>query len=519
MNRRKYIKTIALGTLLPSFSASAFSFGTISQELLLEDIQFKSNWHNWPDMKWVGPEYWGNRLQDWRLKDGMAVCNISAGNRNLQLLTVQKTDSITPLEVSVDITLLNKSIANTDEGCLGMQLGCNGPFDDYRSAAVFGKGFDIGLNPNGKLQVSGQLFDTGLNKIPETFRLEVHLEPYNDKYRLKVDVLEPITNTLIHTQEDIYVFGKNLVGNFALLADIKTDKSHASQPLAGYSNWNITADNLISNKDQLYGPICFAQYTLHDKKLKLTAQLAPIEEIEGNSVQLQFKEQGVWKTTTNTQLEHIGRAVNFVVENWNANSDIAYRILVEIPLKNEIHQYTYEGTIAQEPLNKESVSAAVFSCNFHYGFPDNDVHENVAKLNPDIILFLGDQFYEGTGGFGAERSGDLDDLCLDYLRKWMMFGWSYRELFRHKPCAIIPDDHDVYHGNVWGESGKKADTSEGHGMLAQDSGGYKMPPEWVNMVQFTQTSHLPDPFDPSPVKQNIGSTTRTGTTGALVLPS
>jgi len=504
MNRRKYIKTIALGTLLPSFSASAFPFGTLSQEKLLEDIQFKSNWHNWPDMKWVGPEYWGNRLQDWRLKDGMAVCNISAGNRNLQLLTVQKTDSITPLEVSVDITLLNKSIANTDEGCLGMQLGCNGPFDDYRSAAVFGKGFDIGLNPNGKLQVSGQLFDTGLNKIPETFRLEVHLEPYNDKYRLKVDVLEPITNTLIHTQEDIYVDGKNLIGNFALLADIKTDKSHASQPLAGYSNWNISSDNLISNKDQLYGPICFAQYTLHDKKLKLTAQLAPIEEIEGNSVQLQFKEQGVWKTTTNTQLEHIGRAVNFVVENWNANSDIPYRILVEIPLKNEIHQYTYEGTIAQEPLNKESVSAAVFSCNFHYGFPDNDVHENVAKLNPDIILFLGDQFYEGTGGFGAERSGDLDDLCLDYLRKWMMFGWSYRELFRHKPCAIIPDDHDVYHGNVWGESGKKADTSEGHGMLAQDSGGYKMPAEWVNMVQFTQTSHLPDPFDPSPVKQNIG---------------
>ena len=105
MNRRKYIKTIALGTLLPSFSASAFPFGTITHEKLLEVIEFKSNWHNWPDMKWVGPEYWGNRLQDWRLKDGIAVCNISAANRNLQLLTVQKTDSLTPLEVSVDITL------------------------------------------------------------------------------------------------------------------------------------------------------------------------------------------------------------------------------------------------------------------------------------------------------------------------------------------------------------------------------------------------------------------------------
>lgn len=504
MNRRKYIKTIALGTLLPGFSASAFPFGGINQKKLPEEVQFKSNWHNWPDMKWIGPEYWGNRLQDWRLKNGMALCNISAENRNLQLLTVQKLDKPTPLHVSVEIHVLNKNIDAEDEGCLGIRLGCKGPYDDYRSAAVFSKGLDIGIDPKGKLQVGNQIFETTLNKIPEIFKLEVHLKPEADKYRLRVLVVDHKTDRSIHTQENILIEGKSVIGNFALLANLKTDKGNTSHPLAGFTNWQISADNLISNKDQLYGPICFAQYTVHDKKLKLTAQLAPIEEIKDHSVNLQFKEQGVWKTVHNTKLEHIGRAVNFVVEDWNANTDIPYRILVEIPLKNEIHQYTYEGTIAQEPLNKESVSAAVFSCNFHYGFPDTDVQENVAKLGPDIILFLGDQFYEGTGGFGAERSGDPDDLCLDYLRKWMMFGWSYRELFRHKPCAIIPDDHDVYHGNVWGEGGKKADTSNGHGMLAQDSGGYKMPAEWINMVQFTQTSHLPDPFDPTPVKQNIG---------------
>ena len=39
---------------------------------------------------------------------------------------------------------------------------------------------------------------------------------------------------------------------------------------------------------------------------------------------------------------------------------------------------------------------------------------------------------------------------------------------------------------------------------AQDAGGYKMPPEWVNMVQRTQTSHLPDPFDATAVEQGIG---------------
>ena len=41
------------------------------------------------------------------------------------------------------------------------------------------------------------------------------------------------------------------------------------------------------------------------------------------------------------------------------------------------------------------------------------------------------------------------------------------------------------------------------GYAAQDSGGYKMAPSWVNMVQRVQTSHLPDPVDPTPVLQGI----------------
>lgn len=200
----------------------------------------------------------------------------------------------------------------------------------------------------------------------------------------------------------------------------------------------------------------------------------------------------------------MGRALNFSIDNWKSTQDIPYRIAVDIPLKDKTHRYYYEGTIAEEPHDKNEIKTAVFSCNFHYGFPDSDIVKNMGILDPDIVLFLGDQFYERTGGFGAMYSGSLEETSLDYLRKWLMFGWSYRELFRHKPCAIIPDDHDVYHGNIWGEGGEKADTSDGFGASAQDSGGYKMSAEWMNMMQFTQTSHLPDPYDPTPVKQGIG---------------
>jgi len=76
---------------------------------------------------------------------------------------------------------------------------------------------------------------------------------------------------------------------------------------------------------------------------------------------------------------------------------------------------------------------------------------------------------------------------------------------KNRPTVSITDDHDVYHGNIWGSGGKPTPKAFGQGAKAQDAGGYKMPPEWVNMVERTQTSHLPDPFDPTPINQGIGT--------------
>lgn len=32
------------------------------------------------------------------------------------------------------------------KGCVGLRIGAKGRFDDYRSAAVYGKGLEVGLN-------------------------------------------------------------------------------------------------------------------------------------------------------------------------------------------------------------------------------------------------------------------------------------------------------------------------------------------------------------------------------------
>jgi alkaline phosphatase D len=58
----------------------------------------------------------------------------------------------------------------------------------------------------------------------------------------------------------------------------------------------------------------------------------------------------------------------------------------------------------------------------------------------------------------------------------------------------IPDDHDMYQGNLWGEAGDGRKTT-------QEAGGYDMAPEWVNVVYRTQTAHHPDSYDPAPAKR------------------
>jgi hypothetical protein len=145
---------------------------------------------------------------------------------------------------------------------------------------------------------------------------------------------------------------------------------------------------------------------------------------------------------------------------------------------------------------------AALSCVNDLGFPHNEITRGVAHFQPDLIAFTGDQLYERAAGYGIER-GPLETAILDYLRKWFIFGWSFRDLMAGTPSFCMPDDHDVYHGNVWGAGGRRAEPGSTQ-QEVQDSGGYAQPAQWVNMVQRTQTSRLPDPHDATPVEQNIG---------------
>jgi hypothetical protein len=78
---------------------------------------------------------------------------------------------------------------------------------------------------------------------------------------------------------------------------------------------------------------------------------------------------------------------------------------------------------------------------------------------------------------------------LDYLYKWYLWFWSFRDLTKDRPCICQIDDHDVYAGNVWDYRGELNLTG-----LNYEGGGYMMDPLFVQVVERTQCLHNPDAF-------------------------
>ena len=226
--------------------------------------------------------------------------------------------------------------------------------------------------------------------------------------------------------------------------------------------------------------ICFALYTVNENIMKMTAQMYPLQDNESKEVELDIKIDGKWKHIASAKVIEKGWVALFKVESWDTTRDIQYRLRHQAGAK-------YEGVVKKNPVGKEEIVVAAFTGNSIYpqhggDIPRDDIIKNIKKVKPDLLFFSGDQVYDHTHHYAY----------------WLKFGRDFGEIIRSIPTITIPDDHDVGQGNVWGSSGKKSASISG------DDGGYFMPAEYVKEVERCQTSHLPDPYDPTPVQQGIG---------------
>ena len=480
---------VSLATTLAAFDAGA--------------ARFQSDWPSQVSRPWVGRQYWANPLQDWRISEGRLECVRAASNRNVHLLTHRIGDGPGQFNVSVRLGSLDSPM----RGTAGMRIGIRGPLENYRSALLFGKGVDVGIRPDGALFIGRTVGppSKAAGKTSSGVELRLAVTPTDSNYRLLLSAHDPHTGNELSRVAAPKMPAEQLIGNVALVSNhqLPVRGGKARQTPAGrywFSDWRLSGTKVEAHPEDAFGPILFAMHTLSRGVLKMTAQMPPIGPNESQTIHLEIlkENQNQWTRIASSTIDPLSRTATFRVVDWDDQRDVPYRLVYSMTEADGSRTpYDYAGTVRRDPVDKPTIVVAGFTGHQDYLFPNSLLAGNVAKLAPDVLVFTGDQLYEGNAGYGIVRQ-PVDVASLDYLRKWYVFGWGFRDLMRDCVTLCLPDDHDVYQGNIWGQGGRDCG-----GMPNHSQGGYAMHADWVNTVQRTQSSHHPDPYDPTPIDQDI----------------
>jgi alkaline phosphatase D len=511
---------------------------------------FGTPWASGTSRVWPGPGLYTNRFLDWRIVEGRLECVTGEGTkpmRTAHLLSHAAAGKKKALTLSVRTGLIEPGGPLHENTWTGFLIGVGGSHVDYRTSALchHWPGEDGGLivaldgtgqvvfrdntrgGPNspsaewrgGKadawraLEVDyreGPGFEAGTG-MPAAVDLVLEAIPDGNEYTVSLTATEAGTDDVISAAIATGVPREMVDGNVALA-------SHSSPRKKGrgywYRNWKGTGDKLEAHRERELGPIVSTQYTLSEGVLKMTAQMTALgsEDTQGAVLQVKTEAGGPWRTVAKGKLEDHSFTIPFRVEDWDAGVTVPYRVAYDLRVSPErTRKVFFAGRIRKDPVDKKEVVVAAFtghhisaqgggSWNFDsIWYPHNELVEHVRYHKADLLFFSGDQIYEG-GLSGIVRE-PAEEACVDYLYHWIRWCWAFRDLARDRPTICLPDDHDVYHGNIWGSGGKAA--TGAFGKEAQDSGGYQMAPLFVNAVHRTQVSHLPDAYDATPIDQGI----------------
>lgn len=459
------------------------------------------NWSDTHDRIWIAENCWANPMEDWRIVDGAAECQTTGGDRNIHLITHQITDPKSAFEMSVSVARVAKG---KKENSVGFKVGVHSDINEFRSNAFAKSGIRIGLVDDQMIVARAQEPIQGVADVQsEDLTLKVVGTPKKNQYELTLTVSgidgKIIGSLTSNVPTDAVLGNLAIVNNF----DSKTKKGAGSR--YRFTDWTVTGAAVSVDSDRSFGPILWSMYSLSDSRtdegfvMKMTALTGPLGEKDNRDVELQIERDGQWQSLATAALDPDAWTATFRIANWNEKLATPYRLVYRQSHPSGAQtESSWGGTIKANPSGRP-LRLGALTCQKDYAFPYEPVANNLVKLDPDMLYFSGDQLYENHGGYGLIREPAVPAI-LNYLRKYYMFGWAFRDAMKDRPTLCIPDDHDVFQGNIWGEGGKPMDVKSGG---ASSNGGYIEPARMVNVVHKTNCSHHPDFADPKPVLQDI----------------
>ena len=502
ISRRTGLKLITAGTLA-GFSGRNHA---LAAPAAVSDPWAKTN-----DRVFLGGDFWANPMEDWRVSEGGAECLNVGGGRSVHSLTHQVTKNGA---FTMSVTLKRLEVGNNDGGA-GFRIGIRSELNEHRSNCFVQKGINAGwqgdqlvLGPK-----SAAIKDGGALK---QVKLTLSGAPEGDKCVLTltanaVDGTE--LGSVLHSFNAAELLGNvSIANNFvvgAVGAAKKKGKGKAATAAGAgryrFQNWTMEGDAFTVTSANQFGPILWSMYSLSDSRtdegfvMKISALTGPMGAKDSQVVELHVQKGGAWKSLGTAKLDPDAWVATFSIPKWDEKQATPYKLVYrEKHSDGSETPHEWTGTIKVNPEGRPLRMAAL-TCQNDYGFPYAPVAGNLLKLDPDLVFFSGDQIYENHGGFGIIRE-PAEPAILNYLRKFYQHGWAFREVMRNAPTLCLPDDHDVFQGNIWGEGGKKMDVGDSG---ASSKGGYIEPAKMVNVVHKTNVAHHPDAYDPTPCLQDI----------------
>ncbi len=469
------------------------------------------------DRVMISGDVWANPMEDWQAQGGWMVNTQSGGNRNVASLTSEITSQRAAFTIAVEVKQISKELKS--KGAVGVQLGMRGHEGDYRENAIYGIGLPVGVMADGRLfigdadenaprvtipeegidinisatpqgneshQVTLTIKGKGVNSFSENLTKTVHSSWLPGLVALTASSM-PIAATNVDKPRPATDFGGIHFGRSKDAATLKPfSQQRQGDARYGFKNWKISGDAVKHFPERHYGPLWWATYTVDkNQTLRLLVQLGPIAPLD-TSQQMPPVTLQLGDASHRAAIEKISHTASFQIPLKDVSTDISYTV--------NFGKDALKGIVRAMPKGDRPIVIASMSCNDSTGFPHNLLEENVRAQKPDFITFHGDQIYEEIGGYGFITTQQPSLRAnVSYLRKYAMHGWTWRDIYLTTPSITIPDDHDVMHGNLWGCGGKLA--AGANNFEAQDSGGYKMSSEFVNMVHQTQTGNLPKAKD------------------------
>src|SRR5262245_18391974 len=298
--RRNFLKTVVAGT--------AGAQAGLEPKLLKATLpaSFISTLPQKGERVFIGPEYWANRLQDWRISKGRIECvdkQPASPMRTLHLLTHRLGDFAESFTLSVRTGVIDAGAIAAD-AATGFLIGAGGSSMDYRAAALIhhqpgpGGGLFAGCHANGQTffrdfatpQPKGEN-NPPIKNAPGEITLELLARPHGDNSELTLVVRDSTGSELSRNSQ--HFPSAKLTGNVALVSHPGTGSEAAG---FWFQDWRGECAPVEARQNRTCGPLLSALYTVNDLVLKLTAQLAPIGFEESRKAELQIKIGRAWKT-------------------------------------------------------------------------------------------------------------------------------------------------------------------------------------------------------------------------------